>query len=194
MTELCTGGRFVAWVPQDKEWDLFPTPEALRRAKQRVFPTKARVTLGDVVYFTVLLVPANVAGKYVADHSGLTGGWHRAVWYGLSSVFALGGAAVFFVYLAAARRRRFLRKLLREEGVIICLHCGYDLRGLTEGRCPECGHSFDPALLEHDHLAGDAPATEGGGPAGPSKPGDLRVQEPVEDGHEGESDMVEDMR
>ena len=25
-----------------------------------------------------------------------------------------------------------------------CLHCGYDLRGLTEHRCPECGRQFDP--------------------------------------------------
>jgi hypothetical protein len=27
---------------------------------------------------------------------------------------------------------------------IHCLGCGYDLRGLTENRCPECGRPFDP--------------------------------------------------
>jgi hypothetical protein len=26
-----------------------------------------------------------------------------------------------------------------------CLGCGYDLRGLPENRCPECGLPFDPA-------------------------------------------------
>jgi hypothetical protein len=26
-----------------------------------------------------------------------------------------------------------------------CATCGYDLRGLTSGRCPECGHEI-PAL------------------------------------------------
>ena len=25
-----------------------------------------------------------------------------------------------------------------------CQHCGYQLRGLPEERCPECGHGFDP--------------------------------------------------
>lgn len=25
-----------------------------------------------------------------------------------------------------------------------CLGCGYDLRGLPENRCPECGRPFDP--------------------------------------------------
>lgn len=27
---------------------------------------------------------------------------------------------------------------------LICLHCGYDLRGLDRNRCPECGEEFDP--------------------------------------------------
>ena len=26
-----------------------------------------------------------------------------------------------------------------------CLDCGYDLRGLPENRCPECGRAFDPS-------------------------------------------------
>lgn len=28
---------------------------------------------------------------------------------------------------------------------IYCLECGYDLTGLPEPRCPECGTAFDPA-------------------------------------------------
>ena len=43
---------------------------------------------------------------------------------------------------------RELRCLLRERGVPICLHCGYDLRGLAEARCPECGHVFEPQVLQ----------------------------------------------
>lgn len=28
---------------------------------------------------------------------------------------------------------------------MLCLKCAYDLRGLSEQRCPECGQPFDPA-------------------------------------------------
>ena len=30
-----------------------------------------------------------------------------------------------------------------------CPTCGYDLRGLSEPRCPECGEGFDPILLRN---------------------------------------------
>jgi uncharacterized paraquat-inducible protein A len=41
-----------------------------------------------------------------------------------------------------------LRLYLREQGIPVCLHCGYNLRGQVEARCPECGRPFDPALLK----------------------------------------------
>lgn len=36
------------------------------------------------------------------------------------------------------------------EPWLVCKKCGYDLRGLTEHRCPECGQSFDPQRMESD--------------------------------------------
>jgi hypothetical protein len=34
-----------------------------------------------------------------------------------------------------------------------CRKCGYDIRGLPEPRCPECGTPFDPKWLQKDRNA-----------------------------------------
>lgn len=38
------------------------------------------------------------------------------------------------------------------EAELACPKCGYNLRGLREYRCPECGESFDPAALSETTL------------------------------------------
>jgi hypothetical protein len=38
---------------------------------------------------------------------------------------------------------RFLRHYLQGRGVAVCLKCGYNLRGLAEPRCPECGSAYN---------------------------------------------------
>lgn len=43
---------------------------------------------------------------------------------------------------------RIMRKFLQEQGVAICLLCGYDLRGQMTPRCPECGTAFDEQLID----------------------------------------------
>jgi hypothetical protein len=56
-----------------------------------------------------------------------------------------GGIAVIFVVVSAAMFWRYNRegpKLRRLQGR--CEKCGYDLRGLPEPRCPECGTAFTP--------------------------------------------------
>lgn len=41
----------------------------------------------------------------------------------------------------AARRgtRPLLRELLAERGILLCNSCGYNLTGIADGTCPECG-------------------------------------------------------
>ncbi len=52
----------------------------------------------------------------------------------------IGGSAMLAVnWLWRSKCRRFLRHELIARGVAICLKCGYDLRGQTTPRCPECG-------------------------------------------------------
>lgn len=43
-----------------------------------------------------------------------------------------------------ARTRRAIRMELARRGIPVCVQCGYDIRGLPENRCPECGEAFDP--------------------------------------------------
>ncbi|MFQ5501363.1 MAG: hypothetical protein ACE5EQ_03565 [Phycisphaerae bacterium] len=40
-----------------------------------------------------------------------------------------------------------------------CPHCDYDLTGLPQARCPECGNEFDPILLEQIRDDVERPAT-----------------------------------
>ena len=45
--------------------------------------------------------------------------------------------------------RAYIRRELNQRGIPVCLHCGYNLTGLPELRCPECGQPFE--------AKGDAP-------------------------------------
>lgn len=53
--------------------------------------------------------------------------------------------------------RRYLREDLVGRGIPICVECGYDLRGLSESRCPECGAAFDAGLLSSERESGRKP-------------------------------------
>ncbi len=46
--------------------------------------------------------------------------------------------------------QRRLRAELVARGIPVCIGCGYDLRGQTEPRCPECGGHFPEELLRKD--------------------------------------------
>ncbi len=83
-------------------------------------------------------------------------------WLQESRYVAVG---VFVVLLPAAYlafrllrepMRRVVRGDLQAAGVPICIQCGYDLRGQTIARCPECGQPFEEKLLPEktDRLPG----------------------------------------
>ena len=56
----------------------------------------------------------------------------------IAAIAVLCGATL----LAAMEYRLCTRRLRRIDGSH-CFHCGYNLTGLTEPRCPECGTPFE---------------------------------------------------
>ena len=113
--------------------------EALTRANQECM---RRWRFWVLILFVLILIPF-VAHFLIFilhlpfDGAGVTGGLAGAI------VPSIG----FIVYRRNARRH--LRKELVALKIPICLECGYDLRGQTDARCPECGTAFDPALLKN---------------------------------------------
>lgn len=128
---LSEGCFFIqAWEAED--WD----DQGNRIVFVRSEPYSTRWWLGD-------------AAKAVATHYWSP--W-RPTWMNLKSppvlVFSipLWIPILMFLILPSHAILHSLRRLRRsEEGQ--CVHCGYDLRGQAEPRCPECGKSFDEKLM-----------------------------------------------
>jgi len=57
------------------------------------------------------------------------------VFLGMMSIVALVPFAITFGTL--------LKRIMRSRLPGACVQCGYNLRGLTEPRCPECGTPFE---------------------------------------------------
>ena len=78
-----------------------------------------------------------------------TGFWQTSI--GLSRWVAFAAdkgllllGVLAFSYMMQRGKSRFVRQYLHDRGVPICTNCGYDIHGLPEPRCPECGQPFDP--------------------------------------------------
>ncbi|MCB9854113.1 MAG: hypothetical protein H6818_00390 [Phycisphaerales bacterium] len=128
-----------------------PTAETAFREAQR-----AQSGIRDVIVAVIaLLVLTIVFVEWVEPRLGQ---WREASQWArtfLSPVYIIGSS---YVILRIRRRsiQRHLRRRLIASGVPICLHCGYDLRGLQDARCPECGRSFDARLLLPTEFSSDS--------------------------------------
>jgi len=85
-----------------------------------------------------------------AGFAGLKTFWspvYNSTWTWIRIPFWMPTALFCFLscFSYAPFRRRRKRKKLG-----LCLKCGYNLRGLTEPRCPECSTPFDERLLKKD--------------------------------------------
>jgi hypothetical protein len=71
--------------------------------------------------------------------------------YHYSSFLFLGGGKllIFSIGLAITTAGTALRSAVKERTDPFCIHCGYDLTGLTEDHlCPECGRPFSLKLID----------------------------------------------
>lgn len=80
-----------------------------------------------------------------------------------SVIFAILAFVVVLRWLHRRGAARWLRVKLVEEGVPVCVECGYLLRGLSPGaeRCPECGRSLTAQVrcLIAGHVESETPPT-----------------------------------
>ena len=86
-----------------------------------------RRLLAAGLWIVVLLVTMEVLRLYT---------WGRLVSY---TAMAVTLVAIFYLYE---------KVVLLDRRAFTCKKCGYDLQGLPENRCPECGTAFDPAERE----------------------------------------------
>lgn len=77
---------------------------------------------------------------------GVLGSWLRPN-HGAATLGAFLVLAVLLLWGRFLRQEyaRALRGLLRERGLPVCMACGYNLTGIAERRCPECGAASSDA-------------------------------------------------
>lgn len=135
------------------ELEQFESDDSRRRALAEVGrkagdPRSGGFWLG-VLIFAAAVFLASVGGGLVIRRLGLGG------LYAEAAVIVLCALVAWFVLrrLHRGSMPQMLRDELLIQGVPVCVHCGYSLRGLTPEaqRCPECGRAFGErvrAILE----------------------------------------------
>jgi len=104
----------------------------------------------NLFFGTLLTVIAAGVGGFVGFLIGMplacfTGdAFFYVLVYGMPGAFSVLGVA--FAWWALLRKPGTLKHALRPNE---CLNCGYDLRGNTTGRCPECNAGIAKGQRRH---------------------------------------------
>ena len=120
------------------EYDLFPSEEARTAAVKEIdedIERSSRFWISIVTVVATLIVTSIIARIILHQFTSLGSGWISLMVF--PAVILIGYLLVVWIWRRGVARS--LRGKLVEAGVPVCLRCGYDLRGTTEPRCPECG-------------------------------------------------------
>jgi hypothetical protein len=124
-----------------------PHPEEIEYSQSA--RTAAEVTVPRPMRYVLLfsgiglLLAGLTTNLFVGGNSGLE---RVCVYlYTVGALCTVGGVVDLFI---AAQTRKW--RVADSGGPKHCEKCGYDLRGLTEARCPECGHAFPSEWLKDE--------------------------------------------
>lgn len=125
------------------ELDLLPTRAEQRRLLRSAIRKGERENTRVITYtvmflilqFLLLWAIPPVAQTVMGRSLDL---WHEYACVALATIIS----TTTYIFLTRSAIRRYLREELRRVGFQICVNCGYDLRGQTDPRCPECGAEF----------------------------------------------------
>ncbi len=135
------GRHYIALFPELKSFTTDAARKgAMRKASEGIYVSGS--LLGGLALFIGLR-----CAKTVQELTGLAG---LLLLLLFGAICGLSGFV--FVFVGRRRIRRSLRAQLNTHGVPTCMCCGYDLRGLDDTRCPECGVAF--VLPDSGHALG----------------------------------------
>ncbi len=138
--------RWLLTLPECASASEHERIDAVDSVCRKIIPKPYQIVFVILVWPVIMFASKYLAGL-VGPYLGFLTRWGRNLVEILIGVLLLGILAVGVAWLLRHRAVAMLRAHLIGLGVPLCRHCGYDLRGQTEPRCPECGRPFDPALL-----------------------------------------------